>query len=366
MTISDDQLVDRIYESAIVPELWPVVLHEISERVGSVGGALFDLHPAGMRWVGSQVMSDLLKDFAELGRPELNIRTPYGLNSTHAGFITEQDFLTDDELNAHPFYKDFLHPRGFGWCAGTVIKVPSGDRLVYTFERWHRDGRFRPENIQKLDDLRPHLARSAVLSGRLALERAQAAAEMLKLLGLPGAVLSHFHRISAANSLFEDLVPDVVRDGSRRVAFVDADADAVLAKAIEQGDRRTVRSIPIAARGEHPPMIAHLVPVLLAARDIFSAASNVLVVTPVGRAGAPSVDIVQGLFDLTPAEARVAQGIGSGETVQTLAARFGLSAATVRTQLKSVFSKIGLSRQADLVSLLAGLSLPGAPGAPRE
>ncbi|UIJ70701.1 helix-turn-helix transcriptional regulator [Aurantimonas sp. HBX-1] len=362
MTGSDDELIDRIYETAIVRELWPGVLNEIAEQVGSVGGALFDVQPGGMRWVGSDVMSGLLGDFAALGKPELNIRTPFGLKTTHAGFITEHDFLTDEQLDSHPFYTEFLRPRGFGWCAGTAIKTPTGDRLVYTFERRYRDGPFDREKVRKLDLLRPHLARAAVLSGRLALERARAAAEMLKILGLPGAVLSHSHRISAANSLLEDLVPDVVRDGSRRMAFADPEADALLAAAIEHRDRRTVRSIPIAADRDRPPMIAHLVPILLAARDVFSAASDVLVITPVAHPEAPAADIIQGLFDLTPAESRVARGIAMGETIQALAARSGLSPATVRTQLKSVFLKTGLSRQADLVGLLAGLYVPG----PRE
>ncbi|MEF2552552.1 hypothetical protein VQ042_14445 [Aurantimonas sp. A2-1-M11] len=359
MQFGDTDLVDRIYEAAFVGEFWPDILHDISERVGSCGGALLDLDPNGMRWVGSQEMSDLLADFAALGRPEMDIRTPHGLTSTHPGFITEFDVMTPAQLDSEPFYTEFLRPRGYGWCAGTGVKVPTGDKLLYTFERRYDDGPFEKAAVDELDALRPHLARAAVLSGRLQMERARAATEMLGVVGLPGAVLSLSHRITSTNGPFEALMPDVIRDGSKRVAFGEPGADALLAKALAQSNARHTRSIPIAGTEEHPPMIAHLVPIRLAARDIFFSASEVLLITPVSRRDVPSADIIEGLFDLTPAESRVARGIAEGGTVQTLAARSGNSPGTVRSQLKAVFLKTGLSRQAEIVSLLAGLHVPG-------
>jgi len=44
-------------------------------------------------------------------------------------------------------------------------------------------------------------------------------------------------------------------------------------------------------------------------RDIFTQATALLVVTPVDRAAVPTAEVLQGLFDLTPAEARGAGGI---------------------------------------------------------
>jgi DNA-binding CsgD family transcriptional regulator len=58
------------------------------------------------------------------------------------------------------------------------------------------------------------------------------------------------------------------------------------------------------------------------------------------------------------AEARVAGGISSGQTVDDIAASLSLSRETIRTQLKAVFAKVGVSRQVDLVNLLAGRTIP--------
>jgi DNA-binding CsgD family transcriptional regulator len=66
------------------------------------------------------------------------------------------------------------------------------------------------------------------------------------------------------------------------------------------------------------------------------------------------------LFDLTPAEARVARGISEAQTVDTVADALGVSRETVRTQLKAVLAKTGVAKQTELVNLLAGKVLPKA------
>ncbi|HAR59442.1 MAG TPA: hypothetical protein DCS18_04475, partial [Alcanivorax sp.] len=56
------------------------------------------------------------------------------------------------------------------------------------------------------------------------------------------------------------------------------------------------------------------------------------------------------LFDLTPAEARVARAIAEGGDLKTLAAGLSLSVDTLRGQLKSVFRKTGTRRQNELAA----------------
>ena len=71
----------------------------------------------------------------------------------------------------------------------------------------------------------------------------------------------------------------------------------------------------------------------------------------------PSVQVLQRLFDLTAAEARVAIEIGNGKALNDVAEETGLSNATLRTQLSSVFTKTHTRRQPELVALLARVSI---------
>jgi DNA-binding CsgD family transcriptional regulator len=78
--------------------------------------------------------------------------------------------------------------------------------------------------------------------------------------------------------------------------------------------------------------------------------------TPVTAPQAPPVELVQSLFDLTPAEATVARGLAAGETVDQLASTRGVSENTIRMQVRAVLEKTGCSRQTDVVALLTGVS----------
>ncbi len=61
-------------------------------------------------------------------------------------------------------------------------------------------------------------------------------------------------------------------------------------------------------------------------------------------------------YGLTPAEARLAQQLVNGDALTAIAEKLGLAHNTVRNQLKSIFSKTGTKRQAELVGLI--LSTP--------
>jgi hypothetical protein len=63
--------------------------------------------------------------------------------------------------------------------------------MVFVITRRTERGPVERAIVQKLDELRPHLARSAFLSARLQLEQARIASETLAILGLPGLVFDN-------------------------------------------------------------------------------------------------------------------------------------------------------------------------------
>ncbi len=92
------------------------------------------------------------------------------------------------------------------------------------------------------------------------------------------------------------------------------------------------------------------------AKGFAEAAGQVTVLLP-GLPGAyPAMtDILHKLFDLTQAERLLATEIGAGANLADVAQTRGVTLATVRSQLKSVFGKMGVSRQTDLVRALLTL-----------
>jgi DNA-binding CsgD family transcriptional regulator len=228
-------------------------------------------------------------------------------------------------------------------------------------ERAYDKGPVREFAIKMLDSLRPHLARAALWSARLDLERAGAMAQMLEALELPGAALRGNGKLYASNPLFESLMPWLLHDRRDRLHLVDQEADCLLAEAFLRisilDGVGAVNSIPVAASESRPPYVLHLLPVRGAAHDLFSQATSLLVITPVDRSAVPTAEVLQGLFDLTPAEARLAGLVGQAKSPREAATILGVTEETARTTLKRVLAKTGVRRQAELVSLLGGAAI---------
>ena len=61
-------------------------------------------------------------------------------------------------------------------------------------------------------------------------------------------------------------------------------------------------------------------------------------------------------FGLTPAEAEVAARLTTGEPRERIAAERGASLQTVRSQIKSIFANLNVTRERELVSMLARIT----------
>lgn len=350
-----EDIIEHIYEAGADPDLWPGLLDLIAAKVGAVGSALFSVGEHETRWAASPATAPFYSEYVKGAWMRRDSRVARAAALSHAGFLSDHDLFTPDEMERDSFY-GYLRDKGLGWWAGTVLTALGGGVLALSIDRAFERGPIEESVIRELDLLRPHLARAVLLSARFGLQRARVAAEAFTAFGRPAAVLSRKHTLLAANSRFNSLMPEVFRNGRDRVHLVTSSADRLLADALEGFEvdaAEQIRSLPLPACGSQPPMIIHILPVGSAEQDIFEVGSCLLAATAVVPSSVPSADLIQGLFDLTPAEARVACGIAAGRTVDALASAFAVSVGTIRVQLRSVFEKTETARQAELVQLLA-------------
>lgn len=351
----DTDLVAMIYEAAAIPSQWPAVLGKLAELVSAFGSGIISVDNAqSLRFVTTDNYREIYERvLGTLDRYD-NIRPQRAVARGYFGFLTDLDLCSVEELEADPLYVEGLFPYGLGWTMGAPIPSPSADLAFFDFARKKADGPFGDADKRTLDAYRPHLARAALMATRLELQRAQATVSTLAVLGLPGAVVNRGGRVVAANTQFEQLSPRVSIGAFDALSLAEPAQHALLRKGLLAQGLDLVGSIPIAANEIDPALVVHLVPVQRSAQDVFIGASHIIIVTPVMAPAAPLTNLLAGLFDLTPAEAAVARGIASGDSIPSFAKRNGVSSETVRTQLRAVFEKTGTRRQADLVRLLAG------------
>lgn len=357
----ESDLIDRIYECSVVPELWPSVLDDLAAMTESRGGLLFSSRKA-LSWTASGSIREVFEDYLNDGWFLRCPRRPCLMSQTQPSFFVEQDFWSEDQINLDPIYRDFFRPRGLGWSAGTGLQVPTGDAIVFSVERDFERGPFEAEHVATLNGLRPHLARSALVSARLGLQRAQGATEALTGLRLPALLLNEAGTVVEANAWAESLAELVRYGAGDRLILTDKNAQDMLAaglKAASASPGSGPRTFPLRDDLGTAKMVLHLIPIRRSAHDIFGQSFALLLITPVSSERTPPLDLMRSLFDLTPAEAKVAQGLATGKTLEEIAAASGVSINTVRNQLRRVLEKTGCARQAELTALLANVAIGG-------
>lgn len=357
--MTDTDIIDRIYECSVAPELWPQVLLDVAHLTDSQGGLLFSAHRT-LFWTASGNIRDVFADYVTDGWFAKCSRRVCLMGQTQPSFFGELDFWSEEQLAQDPIYRDFFRPRGLGWSAGTALRIPTGDNIVFSIERAFEQGPVEQKHVERLNALRPHLARSALVSSRLGLQRAKGATETLTALRLPAILVDDAGRVVETNDLVEGLGDAVRISAAGKLSLADPRANDMLTAAvaaIEVSPDAAPSTFPVRDAVGQPVAVLHVMPIKRTAHDIFAQSYALLMLTPVTSDRAPSIDLMRSLFDLTVSEARVARGVAMGQTLEEIAAEGDVAITTVRSQLRRVLEKTGCSRQAEVAALLAGVTI---------
>ena len=106
----DDQLVDRIYESALVPELWPNVLDDLTKVADGVGAILVVRQGDSQWWVSSSGAAARSSRLIKEGWLDHSRLIPLGIANAHAGFLRDVDVLPRQEWDSEPLLPRLLAP----------------------------------------------------------------------------------------------------------------------------------------------------------------------------------------------------------------------------------------------------------------
>jgi hypothetical protein len=115
MTLITEDLIDKVYEAAVIPQLWETVLDNVASRIGSFGGLLLLMaNSQRTAWVGSSAMGPVYADFIEAGFAAKKTRARRAIAKNRAGFVRDNDLFTREEMDRDPAYA-YMRKRGIGW-----------------------------------------------------------------------------------------------------------------------------------------------------------------------------------------------------------------------------------------------------------
>ena len=271
---------------------------------------------------------------------------------------------------ASPYVQECLKPQGLTDIMGyRLLNTPT--RLAeFAVARHELQGPITERQIEIGRFLLPHIRRAVTISNVLDARTIERTRMAEALDGLRCAVVltdeggSVLHANRAADALLR--IGSLVTATGGVVEARLPSAASELRKAILLAARNeaAIGSIGLAIRltdPDIPPIFAHVLPMTgseLRTRLQPAAAAAIFIGALPDEDDA--ADIAAAAFGLTPAEKRVLKGLLAGRTLAETAASLSVAQTTAKSQLESIFSKTGVSRQADLILLASRLTPPTA------
>ncbi|HQS96970.1 MAG TPA: helix-turn-helix transcriptional regulator [Novosphingobium sp.] len=283
------------------------------------------------------------------------------------------EFMAELPASAFAEYRQAMAQSGFDQVLGVDLHFGGGVRAVEG--RW--EARFRVSRHNSLPDFtRQERARLQVLAPHLRIavglfEKLQfAGAEhgmfhaTAQGLGLALVVLDRNRRIVSSNALAETLLGEAegLRRRGEELAFSDAAHQKLLGdllgKDLVPGGGLTRFRVERPGKGD---VVVTARPLELSAIHAGAGALALFLARP-GPEAHTDPQSLRDLLGLTMAEARLAAVLGEGLSLVEAAQRLGIAHNTAKVQLRAVFAKTGVRRQAQLVALMGSLGLGFAGG----
>jgi len=355
-------LIGMIYDCALEPERWPRTIAEICATMGCLSGMilLVDLRRPQHRFAYTWGLaphwerrflgySGSLRDFyaRAFSKTICVDGDPLVLSSVISGKY------------ATSVYAQLTEPEGITDAMHTVVLRQV--RRLAVFGAHRHDGKVSEDERTIMRLLVPHIRRAVAISDLLDVKSIEIATLAATLDSFNAGILvvgdkSHIlHANRAAREMLSKRQSIAAVNGALSVH--DPRAGAEIASAIElaRADEATIgtNGIGVPLRGEEAA-VAHVLPLAggeLRTRLAPQATAAVFITQPTDS---PPQDIgsLAANYGLTPAETRILECVAGGASIGEAAEMLDVSANTARTHLAHIFSKTGVTRQADLIALV--------------
>ncbi len=367
------RLVGELYDAALDPALWTVALQGVRDFVGGAsagvvakdasanrGFVCFDDGSIAPDYTASYFDRYVALDPCTTGHVFSTVETP----------VSTTDLMPYDEFLETRFYQEWAGPQGFVDYMGAAIDKTSTSAVVFNVMRRQDDGMFDEAARRRMRLVAPHVRRAVVIGEAMDLKTAEAASLADVFDGLnAGIFLTDARgRIVHANTAGHAILAKadgLYASGGRLVAQSTETRQALGAAlaAAEKGDgaaRGSATGVSFATR-EGERYAAHVLPLTSGNRREAASAYGAVAALFVNKASIslPSQpECIARHYQLTPTELRVLLAIVEVGGVPEVAEALGVAETTVKTHLGNLYGKTGVSRQADLVKLVAGFASP--------
>ena len=366
------RMVVALQEATFNDAVWPEAAALIDENCGIVGHQLVvgegfgdDVQIYMSRFYNRGQRREDLEQLYYADYHAADERIPRVRLLPHAKLVHVSELYTEDERRTSPVYNEALPLSHSQNSLNVRLDGTDGCRVGMALGDPVGQNGWDNGQIETIQRLLPHVRQAVRV--RQALHSAEAyGASLTQLLGSSLIGVIHLggrgrllHMNDRARALLRqgDALFDQGGHLHARLAADEARLQRLLASALPADSLRGASgSMTVGRSFGTPRLTLHVMPATgyPLGYDLWRVAAIVLMVEPGSRSHVDS-GMVASMLGLTPAEGRVAALLAAGHTVRRIASMTETKESSVRSHMKRIYSKRGISRQTDLVRLVLSI-----------
>jgi len=356
-------LVESIYRGPLESPPWKSFLTQIKERL-SASFIVLILRPASPERPSVQVVAGPKSvEAIDAYNSRFYELDPF-VGLTAGRVVTASDLIGERAWLDSVIYREYLQPLDILHILGSDLRTSEGEHCGFRATRAHAQPAFDDSDKALCQLLLPHLKQAVHLH-------------------------AHLDLIETERKLFSGTIErlqvgTVTLDGKGAILSINEEANAILAEkdgirlvggalqAEYREENAKLQRLTSAALAGQPAQAPTVIEAISITRPSGRSKLSVLIrVLPEGEwtdstsqpkvaiflrnpesKAQGSLDIVRRLFDLTYAEASLALLLADGLTLDEASEQLNIRRNTARAHLRSIFSKMGVTRQIELVRLV--------------
>lgn len=350
---------EHFANAAIDGKEWIPALRAMADLTGSAYGQLVGFAPGDVpfNWI-NDIDPDAIARFVEheRGDPNINVRVRASLTDPPFVIRSEADYQAVGRSPGFDLYREMCDAHDiFDGCQTKLLE--GRDHFIgLALNRSRKDGKTDADTRALFAAIAPHVQHAVKM--QIALENRGVALmnEAMEYVGLPIFICDHMGSVKGMTQEAEALLSlGCFRLVEGRLGVAHPGDNAALLQTIGRLHREGQRFATVMLRGDGQKMPRIVDICKLPVQSLLNFSSQLLVIVRSGRRwhdAAPG--ILRAVFKLSAAETDIALALASGSSREEIAAARKTSIQTVKAQLKSVFAKLGVVREVELVAMLGG------------
>lgn len=375
----ENQIIELIYDAGLKPDLWEKVLEEITKFTHSstaIYTYMDQLNPSNNFVFSHNIPREGLENYQKENLDVIDMRL-HGERMKQIGVgrsysIDSRPYATTQDTDAQKFYELCLKPSNICYLNGVLLEHGPYKWAMFAIHRPQDTRKYTPTDAKIIERFAKHIRRSLQIYRQISESRQENEnyLQLIEKIKVGVVFLNEKNELQYSNQFAQKILNQTTsiwidqRNHFKTIQNYQAELEKIiwvtLNQALNEGQSEEKGGvICIPQTNAEPAIMLTVVPLgrVIQSEIIKSHKMVAIFISQVNAEKSLSSKILKDMYMLSPREIQICELFLNGLKLEEISLKCQITMNSMRTYMKTIFSKMNCCSQADLMRLLLNLTI---------